>query len=134
MDFFDRMKQPSRYEVPVIEKRDHANKGKPAWNRGFDYLDPETRQKVTLANRNKIITAETRAKISAALKGIDTLAGRDRTAINTKKKTVHTPHGVFRSAGEASRKLDIHLQTLVSRIKNTKNPKFVDWYYVEEAA
>ncbi len=116
-----------------INAKDSAYDVKPkikAWNKGFDHLKPETRAKVILAHKNKIVSVETRAKISAAQKGIDRLAHRDRTAFNTQKKTVKTPYGVFRSAGEASRMLDIHYQTLVARIKNKKNPKYAGWYYV----
>jgi len=82
MDFFDRLKQPGKYEVPVIEERDHPNKGRPAWNRGIP-LTAEQRAKISAANKGKPSptrgrpawnrgiphSAEQRAKISAANKG-----------------------------------------------------------------
>tara|TARA_R110000796_G_scaffold3889_4_gene14877 strand:- start:324 stop:683 length:360 start_codon:yes stop_codon:yes gene_type:complete len=99
------------------------------WNKGFDHLSPEVREQVTNLNKGKVISAETRAKMSASNKGIDRLAMIDRVTINSQKKTVVTPFGTFRSAGEASKILNIKYQTLVSRVKNFKNPAYKEWYY-----
>ena len=111
-----------------------CEKSRVAWNRGFDQLDPDTRQRVTAMNRSRVISSTTRARQSKANAGVDRLAnaGIDRTTINTQKKECSTPFGCFRSAGEASRQLGIPYQTLVSRIKNTKNAEYSAWYYKGE--
>lgn len=73
MDFFKRINQPAKFETPVIEKRDHPHKGTPAWNRGIDHLDPETRKRVALAGaavmRERGHTDEMRAHLSKVLSG-----------------------------------------------------------------
>ena len=125
MNFFQQVTKPSKGTQETVEKK-HV-----AWNRGIDHLDPATRQRVTAQNCGKVISSTTRARMSKANAGVDRLAnaGVDRTTINTQKKECSTPFGCFRSAGEASRQLGIHNQTLVSRIKNTKNPEYAGWYY-----
>ena len=128
MDFFTQVTVPSKGTHEIVEKQ------RVAWNKGIDQLDPETRKRITEMHRGRVISSATRNRQSKANAGIDRLAnaGVDRTAINTQKKVCVTPFGCFRSAGEASRQLGIPYQTLVSRIKNTKNAEYSAWYYKGE--
>ncbi len=63
MDFFDRVKQPGKYEVPVITKkeRDHSNKGRTHTE--------ETRRKIGESRKGTKSTEETRRKLSEFNKG-----------------------------------------------------------------
>ena len=114
-----------KFEVPVIEERPHGNTGRTP--------NEETRCKIgeSLKGRRRgPLSEETRCKMSKA--------ARDRTLLNSgvgcmkPAKKVHTPHGVFYSVAEAGRMLDCHVQTVSNRIKNKKNPKFADWFFIEE--
>ena len=52
MDFFKQIQKPATHLVEVIapiDNRGLANKGRPAWNKGFDHLDPETRTRINKA-------------------------------------------------------------------------------------
>lgn len=97
---------------------------------GFEYSlrrpqSPETRAKLKAINTGKITTAETRAKISLALKG--RVPAGNKASHKARAKPVMTPHGVFDTIGMAAKVLK---QDVKKRIKSGHE----GYYFITKAS
>lgn len=106
MDFFKRIAQPPKFDVPVIEKRDHVNKGRP--------VSEETRAKISAGHKGRPRSLEWRAKISSAMPN---------------KKACKTPLGVFKSVAAAARAHNLCETTVKGHLIGSVRS---DWHFVEE--
>lgn len=107
------------------------------------WADPEFRKKIKEAN-SKPMSEEAKKHLSKLNKGktipqetLDKLAktrldlAMSNQKVNKQCRSINTPDGVFHNLRLASQHFKTGKGTIIRRCKNTKNPKFADWYYLD---
>ena len=87
----------------------------------------EAKKHLSEINKGKIIPQETLDKIAATIKNRQ----MSNQKVNSQCRSVHTPEGIFHNFALIVEHFGINKNTIIRRCKN-KNPKYAEWYYIDE--
>jgi len=129
-------------EQARIEASRNSEKRKKAMAKRWS--DPEWRKKISKINSERVWTKEQREHHSKINKGKKipkkVVEKREKTKldlamsnqkVNKQCRSINTPDGVFHNLRLASHHFNTSKETIIRRCKNTTNPKFADWYYLD---